>query len=438
MALYTPYGTFASMLASLKNRSQLTGTKYNKRDVNSLASGYFSDALNATNTDRAWDLQSASQTLAEKAQAAQEAQNAALLDQSANQFNANLAQNANQFNATQATSADQFSKTLAEQKRIEEARQNAVGDSQSLGNVQTGLSAGMLGANLWSKLGTGESGPMEFPDLSFKPTLKGIGQGVKDAFGSNTATPNPLDPAAEALAKAKSAATETSPGVFNADTPPPPIATDTTGTLGDMGSGVSTAATTAGEAAAAQLGGAPSYAASLGYGAPVLESSAPVLSPAASLYAAPAAGEVAPALAGETLGSVLGPLGAAYGVWDLGVTLGGGKSPSGAAVNQLIEQTPGMINTAGQQISSAFGGGVTDYSHTGMGSYGSMAELAVAQREMEGSESARIAAANDLEYRRANAPDWGTRQGEYTMNDAGQIVPLPRNTGGGGVFNFSF
>jgi len=393
------------MLASLKNRSQLTGTKYSKKDINNLGSGYFADALNASNTDRAWDLSSASQTLAEKAQAAQEAQNAASMALTGKQFDIQQAQNKSQFDITQATSADQFAKSLAEQKRIAEEQLNAAGSSSTLQNVGTGLSAAMTGAKFYDWMG----GPK--PEM---PWSKGpVNPSADTALNALGETPplqaEPvvnLGQSAETLAKAKEAA---QPSVFQIDAPVTPEVAPT-GTLGQAVP-ISEAATAAGEAAAAQLGGAPSYAASLGYGAPVLESSAPALTPAASLYAAPAAaGELgvsaAPALAGETLGSVVGPMGAAYALWDLGVTLGGGKSPTGAGVNQLIEQVPNIINQGGGQLSSMFGGGAQQMGKYGI--YGDQAGVDEANRLMQARIAEKIAQ--------------DTARGEYTIDSSGQVI----------------
>jgi hypothetical protein len=389
MASYQPYGSFAQILASLKNRSQLTGTKYTKRDINNIGSGYFSDALNATNAQRAYDLQSASQTLAEKAQAAQEAQSAASLAlsgqqfdiqqaQSADQFNKSQALSADQFNksqalssgqfdTTQATSTDQFAQTLAEQKRIADAQQNAGESSNTLQDVGTGLSAAMTGAKvydwlggpspskLWSGTGPtnaaadtaidvlGETSPFQAePVVNLGQTTQPLTT-AKDITKSSAFTVDAPAVAETAqvgnvaLNNAVSTAEPGMPGLYDVGSLAAPTTVGAIGGYNAAGVGVNSGMSLANngmlmsgtEAAATNAGLAAGKGAALG---------------------------AAPAAAGETLGSVLGPIGAAYALWDLGVSLGGGKSPSGAAVNQLIEQVPNVVNQAGGQISQGVSG----------------------------------------------------------------------------------
>lgn len=123
---YSPYGSFAELLRKAQNQSQLRGVSLSKKDVNQAGSGYFSEALDATNAQRSYDLAQASQTLAEKTQAAEE-----------NQFTKNYEQ-----------SASQFGQNLAEQKRQAEEEKKAAESATTLGYLGTGTTAALAGGLL--------------------------------------------------------------------------------------------------------------------------------------------------------------------------------------------------------------------------------------------------------------------------------------------------
>jgi len=385
MASYQPYGSFAAMLASLKNRSQLTGTKYSKKDISNLGSGYFADALNASNTDRAWDLQNASQTLAEKAQAAQEAQNAAT-----------LALSGKQFDIQQATNANQFAQTLAEQKRIADAQQNAQGEADAMGNVQTGLSAGLLGTKLYGM--ADEAGKIPWKTYPGNETTV-ASEGMTGTYDANTLS-QPGMYGQEGLPSEIASYTPRKPeSVFTTDAPV--FTAPTTPVIAETGPlGTPAGAQLGGYGSEAELGGGAITGLGAGSAQGVggmTTATGGILGSAEEGFAAvgAGAGSAVPAAAGETLSSVLGPLGAAYGLWDLGVTLGGGQSPTGAAVNQLVEQVPNVINQAGGQLSSLFGGGVQNMGPYGIyGSYGNMMATKEAMDRSEAERQAKIDADN--------------------------------------------
>jgi len=112
------YGSFADLLARAKTQAQLRGTDITSGNVKGMASGYFSDALDASNQDRAYNLAESSQNLAEKAQ---------------------------------ATSESQFAQSLAQQKEQMAAQQDAAAKAAKMGNIQTGISTGLGAASLIGK-----------------------------------------------------------------------------------------------------------------------------------------------------------------------------------------------------------------------------------------------------------------------------------------------
>jgi len=135
--MYGGYSSFADILSQAKRQSQLRGTNLPTSDIRKIGSGYFSDAADAVNTERSYNLAEAGQTLAAKAQTASENQSRALLSQQAEQFSKNY-----------ALQNDQFAQTLAQRKAEEEAQREAAEAAGKQGMVgsglQTALTAGML------------------------------------------------------------------------------------------------------------------------------------------------------------------------------------------------------------------------------------------------------------------------------------------------------
>ncbi|MEN6621553.1 MAG: hypothetical protein ABFD50_08410 [Smithella sp.] len=152
---YSTYGSFADLLRQAKTQSQLRGTNLLPNDIKSMGSGYFSDALNASNSDRAYNLAEAQQTLAEQQATAQ-----------TEQYNQSLAQNAEQFEKSQALSNDQFAKSLAQSKAEAQAQQEAADKAQTQGNIQSGVQT----------LGTGL--------MLAKDTIANLGGAAVDAIGN--------------------------------------------------------------------------------------------------------------------------------------------------------------------------------------------------------------------------------------------------------------
>ncbi len=129
------YRSFADLLNSARRQSQLRGTSLPSSAVRSMGSGYFADAADAANTDRSYALAEAGQTLAERSQASQEAQNRALL----------------------AQNQDIFAATLAQQKAEMAAQQEAAKAADLQGNITTGVSALGTGATLLKGTDLGNS-----------------------------------------------------------------------------------------------------------------------------------------------------------------------------------------------------------------------------------------------------------------------------------------
>ena len=123
---YGAYSSFADILRQAKAQSQLRGTPLSSSAVKSIGSGYFSDALDAANTDRSYALADASQTLAEKSQAASE----------------------DQFAKNYALSNSQFAESLAQSKAEAAAQQEAAAKANTQGYLQSGVSAAGMGAML--------------------------------------------------------------------------------------------------------------------------------------------------------------------------------------------------------------------------------------------------------------------------------------------------
>jgi hypothetical protein len=425
------------MLASLKNRSQLTGTKYSKKDVNNLGSGYFSDALNASNADRSYDLSLASQTLAEKSQAAQEAQNAAQLALSGKQFDIQQAQNKEQFDISQATSTDQFAKSLAEQKRIADEQANAQDSSSTLQDVGTGLSTAMTGAQLYKMAGgkyPWEDKGLVNPDAAQGGGIERVysdqigGPTEKQAAATNPAptvqafpapvvvpqtgyeqimtprsgieptatTGDPWGASAEDLAMRKMTLPKDT-SVFATDAPTPGTATET-GSLGTSTIG----------AGGADIGGGMTDATGNVIGS-AEEGFGQVAGSGGSLLTA--AKGAAGGIAGGILGKVAGDKGwlpgmdAEMGAMAGTMVAGGGPYAVLATMapraidavvkigektgQQLMEQVPNVISKAGGQLGSMFGGGVQNMGKYGI--YGDQAGVDAANARMAIDEAAKKA-----------------------------------------------
>lgn len=129
------YRSFSDILSQAQRQSRLRGQTLPTSAVRSMGAGYFADAFDASQTDRAANLAQSQFNLAEKAQTATEAQNKAIL----------------------AQNADLFAKTLAMQKSQEEAQMEAAEKAQLQGNIGTGLQAGTLGASLLKGTDTGNA-----------------------------------------------------------------------------------------------------------------------------------------------------------------------------------------------------------------------------------------------------------------------------------------
>jgi len=130
---YSTYGSFADLLSKAKSQAQLRGEDLSAKDIKSMGSGYFSNALEQTNADRAYNLANASQSLAEQAQKAQESQ----------------------FSQSYSQSADQFAKGLAQQKFEAEEQKKAADKAAMQGNLGTGAQMALGGAYLAGPSGMG-------------------------------------------------------------------------------------------------------------------------------------------------------------------------------------------------------------------------------------------------------------------------------------------
>jgi len=134
---YAAYGSFADLLRQAKTQSQLRGTPLSSSAVKSMGSGYFADAADAANTERSYDLANASQSLAEKAQAASE----------------------DQFAKNYALSNSQFAENLSQAKAEAAAQEDAAKKAETQGYLGTGAqalgTAAMLTkGSLWGKAAT--------------------------------------------------------------------------------------------------------------------------------------------------------------------------------------------------------------------------------------------------------------------------------------------
>jgi hypothetical protein len=130
------YGSFADLLRRAKTQAQLRGTNLSSSDVNSMGQGYFSDALDASNTDRAYNLAEASQTLAEQ---------------------------------QAATQKDQFAQSLAQSRAEAEAQEEAAKKALTQNYVSSGLQGAGMTAMLLKGTDTGNA----------------IVSGVKNLFGGS-------------------------------------------------------------------------------------------------------------------------------------------------------------------------------------------------------------------------------------------------------------
>lgn len=141
---YSAYGSFADILRQAKAQSQLRGTPFSNSAIKSMGQGYFADALDASNTDRAYNLANTQQTLAEKAQATDE----------------------EQFNKSYNLSSSQFAQSLAQQRAMMDAQKGAADKATMQGYANTGVSG--LGMGAMALKGSGVLAST-FPSL-FAPT----------------------------------------------------------------------------------------------------------------------------------------------------------------------------------------------------------------------------------------------------------------------------
>lgn len=116
---YSANGSFADILRQAKAQAQLRGAPLNSSTIKSLGTGYFSDALDASNTDRAYNLANAQQLSQEE-----------------------------QFNKLYNLNSSQFAQSLAQQREMQDAQMDAADKATKQGYLTTGVSALGTGAML--------------------------------------------------------------------------------------------------------------------------------------------------------------------------------------------------------------------------------------------------------------------------------------------------